>query len=267
MFFLWVAAVRCVAGWRAGAYTGREVREPEPADYKMEPLLDEEPIAPRRELPAFLRPVVPIGRAVSDWWREIFVLTAVSLIWTVLAITVIGSAPATAALVVVARSAILHDQPGVGMFFSAMRDYFRRSWSVGLVLLLSILFVAVDVPFYLSFFGQGDLLGGVVTIFVFYALILWSQALSYAWVLLVVRPNLSLGLMLRNGLLISMRYPLQNILSSLFLLALFLAALFFPPVLLFIIPPIWALLSLHNLYSLVPQLAPDDVRDLSLFHR
>jgi uncharacterized membrane protein YesL len=224
---------------------------------------EEEP-PPERELPAYVRPILPIGRAVHDWWRELFILTVSSIVWGILVITVIGLAPATAALMVVARAAALHEGPTLRLFFTAFRAYFARSWLVGIVQILSIVIILFDFPFYYSFASQGGFFAPLGALFLLYIALSWLQTLYYAWAMLVTRTDLSLGQMLRNGALITLRYPFHHLLSGAFLALLLFAGSILPPLLILALPPIWALLALHNLYLLAPEIVPEDVEGLSI---
>jgi len=102
------------------------------------------------------------------------------------------------------------------------------------------------------------------TLLLLYIVVMWLQTLSYAWTMLITRSDLKLGQMLRNGALISFRYPFHNLLSSAFIALLLYASVLLPPLIILVIPPVWALLMLHNLYLLAPEIVPQDAQGLSL---
>ncbi|MCB0076003.1 MAG: hypothetical protein KDD73_01190 [Anaerolineales bacterium] len=75
--------------------------------------------------------------AVEGWWREIFVLTALNIVWAITLFTVVLAPISTAALIFVARRVLQRD-PFVGwaMFLAAAR---RNAWPAlrwGIVVML-----------------------------------------------------------------------------------------------------------------------------------
>lgn len=229
-----------------------------------ERIFPEEVPPPKRETPPALYPLVAIWRAIRDWWQGLFVLTVASLIASALVITVVASAPAIGALMLLARASILHDQPSLMTFFTALRGNFLRAWKLGAVGLLTVVIIYADVPFYYQVIGQGGMLVGVLTLLVFYVLLLWFQTFSYAWAMFAVREDLNTKDLLRNGLLLALRYPVHNLISTLFAGVLVLASVYLPPLLLLIVPAILASLALRNLYLLAPEVAPEDMDTLRL---
>ena len=223
-----------------------------------------EPAPPRREAPRIFRPLLSVGRAIRDWWRDLLVLSLASLAWAALSLTIVGGPPAGAALFTTARATILHENPDTRLFLAALRVYFGRSWLLGAVGIAGLVIWAFDLDFYNSTFGQEGLLGPLGFIFIFYVGVVWLQTISYAWALLVSRNDLRLLQQLRNGALIALRYPFHNLISTLFIGALFALGIYFPPLYVLVIPPLVALLALHNTYLLAPELVPEDSEALSI---
>ncbi|MBA2338107.1 MAG: DUF624 domain-containing protein [Acidimicrobiia bacterium] len=63
--------------------------------------------------------------ALAGWWREIFVLTGLNLLWTLAAFSIVALPPATAAMFYVARQVLAND------FFTSWHTFwqpFRRYW-------------------------------------------------------------------------------------------------------------------------------------------
>jgi hypothetical protein len=230
-----------------------------------EPLFPEEPEPPPPgPPPPWLKPVLPVGRAIRDWWRELLVNSLASLVWFGLSITIIGGPPAAAALYVTARAAILHESPDWRLFLAALRTYFMRAWVLALVGLVGIVIWFVDLQFYLGALGGQGVLGWAGAIFVIYVGVVWLQVLLYAWPIMVCRDDLRLPQLLRNGFIIALRFPFASFINSLFLALLLLASWYLPPLFVLVLPPIVALLGLHSLYLLVPELVPEDSQALSV---
>ncbi|MGH2542723.1 MAG: DUF624 domain-containing protein, partial [Ardenticatenaceae bacterium] len=78
-----------------------------------------------------------VRAALSGWWREIFILTGLNLLWTITLFTVIALPPATAAIFFVARR-VLEGDPFVGWetFAQPIRRYWAAAWRWGIVFFL-----------------------------------------------------------------------------------------------------------------------------------
>ena len=75
-----------------------------------------------------------IQAAWRGWWREIFVLTGLNLLWTVAAFSIIALPPATAAMFNVARQVLANDSfINWQTFWQPFRRYWRAAWGWGLV--------------------------------------------------------------------------------------------------------------------------------------
>jgi len=211
---------------------------------------------------AALRLVLPVGRTLGDWWREMLVLGVACFAWLLLSLTVIGGPPAGAALYAAARGTALHQHVDLRLFTTALRAYFLKSWMVGLVGLFGILFWWVDLTLYVNLLGGSSVLGWAGAIIIFYLGVIWLHTLSYAWSLMVCRDDLRLKQLLRNGLILSLRFPANTITTSIIAGVLLLGAIYVPPLIGLVIPALVALLGLHNLYLLAPELVPDDIEVL-----
>jgi uncharacterized membrane protein YesL len=195
---------------------------------------------------------------LRDWWRDLLILSLAGFAWAALSITVIGGPPAGAALFSTARSAILHENPDIRLFITSLRAYFARSWALGIVGLLGVAILLFDINAYSNALAGTGLIGLVGTVFLAYLGIVWLETIFYAWALMISRDDLKLSQLLRNGLLISLRFSVHNLVCLLFVGILFVAALFIQVLFIFVIPPLVALLSFHSLYMLAPILVPED---------
>lgn len=224
----------------------------------------EQDAAPTRELPSALRPLLPVGRTIRDWWRELLIMGLASLAWFILSLTIVGGPPAGAALYTLARATALHEHPDIPLFVNALRAYFVRSWQLGAVGLLGTAVWLLDLFFYAGISGDLGAIGWLGAIFIFYVGLIWLLTLFYAWALMVCRDDLKLGQLLRNGFVVALRFPVHNFIAAFFLLLLGALAWYAPPLVVLVIPALVALLGLHNLYLVAEELVPKDVEALRI---
>ncbi len=72
--------------------------------------------------------------ALGGWWREIFILTGLNLLWTMAALSIIAFPPATAAMFHVARQVLANDERITWQtFWRPFRRYWLAAWRWGLV--------------------------------------------------------------------------------------------------------------------------------------
>lgn len=72
--------------------------------------------------------------ALGAWWREIFVLTGLNLLWTLAAFSIVALPPATAAMFHVARQVLANDSfINWQTFWQPFRRYLWAAWRWGLV--------------------------------------------------------------------------------------------------------------------------------------
>ncbi len=209
------------------------------------------------------KPFVAIWRTIRDWWRELLVLTVTCFGWLVLSVTIIGWPPATTALYAMARATVLHEHPDLQLFVTSLRAYFGKSWRLGAIGLLGTLLWFLDLSLYLAMAGELGGLAWIGAVLILYIGVVWVQTLFFAWPMLVCRDDLAVRHLLRNGAILAMRYPVHNLIMTLFGgFLLWLTVFYAPPLIALATPALLALLGLHNLYLLAPELAPDDIEVL-----
>ncbi|CAN5719165.1 hypothetical protein BH18ACT6_BH18ACT6_13560 [soil metagenome] len=72
--------------------------------------------------------------SLQAWWREIFVLTGLNLLWTLAAFSIVALPPATAAMFYVARQVLANDHfISWQTFWQPLRRYWWDAWRWGLV--------------------------------------------------------------------------------------------------------------------------------------
>jgi hypothetical protein len=195
--------------------------------------------------------------ALRDWWAELLVLSLANVVWLVLLLLVIPAPPATAAMFVLARGAMLRQYLTLPDLLAAMRQFFVRSWLLAIISWLGVLIGVVDLIFY----GQviSGVLGTAGSILLLYMLAVWCQAQCYAWAQLVLRPDLSLWHIQRNGLILTARHPVFGLVLLGVLLVLTIVCVAVPPLFGLAVMALWALFCVEALARLVPELLdPED---------
>lgn len=211
-----------------------------------------------------LRPLLPPWYAVRDWWRDLLVLTLASMAWVALSVTVVGGPPAGAALFAMARASALHEGPDTALFLASLRAYFARAWLLAIVGALGIAVWVADFFFYMSVLAHAGEIGLVGAVVIGYVGVLWLQTLLYAWALLMSRDDLRLMQLLRNGAIISLRFSTQTIINTIFVAGLLGLSFYLPFIAVLALPAIVALLGVHSLYAVAPELAPEDSNALAV---
>ncbi len=247
-------------GTRAGrADLTSEILEPEPEHRELPSLyIEDDVLPPRRELPEPLKPLLALVHTLNDWWRDLVVMSLASLAWTILSATVIAGPPAWAALYAMSRASALHEHPDIPLFIAAMRSYFFKSWLLAGVSILAAAIWAADLNFYLKFVQNIEALAWLGSVLFLYIGLVMLQTLFYAWPLLVCRDDLSVRQLLREGVLLALRYPLRNAISTLFIALMVLISIYLPPLIVLVLPAMISLLGFHNLYALDTDLVEDD---------
>lgn len=223
-----------------------------------EGLAQEDGLPLRREVSPAVRVFLPVGRTLADWWRELLVMSLASFVWFALSLTIIGGPPAAAALYSMARAGALHEQPDKALFLASLRAYFVRSWLLGLIGLLGIILWVMDLNLYIQLAGGVGIIGFVGAVLIFYIGVVWIQTLFYAWPMMVCRDDLTLVQLLRNSVVMALRYPLHNFVATVFMALLLALALYAPPMIVLVIPALVSLLGVHSLLLLAPELVPED---------
>ena len=141
--------------------------------------------------------------AVQDWWYGLIPFAAINIAWLFLVVTVVAGPPATAAMLGVARDAAVGEGAEPKNFFIYLRLYFWRAWGLGLLSLLGTVILATDLRFYASL--------NVSTIFLFYLLVVWLEFLLISWPMMVNRPEMPLGQVVRRAALLTLRQPGANL--------------------------------------------------------
>lgn len=177
-----------------------------------------------------------------------------NFLWLVSVLTIIGGPPATAAMLAVARDAIVIQGGEPRNFFPYMRQYFWRSWGLGLITFLGTVILVTDIAFYANAI-KDPVIVNVGVLFLIYLLVVWLEFVLVAWPVLVNHPEMSLSDVLRNAGIFTLRHPAANFGLALVVIFLYVCSAFVTVLLALAIAAVISLLVQHYLYLQAPALA------------
>jgi uncharacterized membrane protein YesL len=177
-----------------------------------------------------------------------------NLLWLVSVLTIIGGPPATAAMLAIARDAIVFEGGEPRRFFPYMRQYFWRAWALGLVTFLGTVILVTDIGFYANAV-KDPLLGNTGILLLVYVLIVWLEFLLVAWPILVNHPEMSIRDVMRNAAIFTLRMPGVNFGLALMVILLYVSSALFSVLLALAVVAFVSLLVQHYLYLQAPALA------------
>lgn len=194
-------------------------------------------------------------RAGQDWYYGLIPLSIVNFLWLVSVLTIIGGPPATAAILAMARDALVGQGGEPRNFLLYMRQYFRRAWGLGIVSFLGTAILVTDIAYYASLMSGNPVVVNTGILFLVYVLIVWVEFLLLAWPLLVNQPDMPLRDVMRNAAILTLRIPVANfglalLVATLYVLSVFVAIVFALAFATFV-----SLLLQHYLYLQAPVLA------------
>jgi hypothetical protein len=170
-------------------------------------------------------------------------------------VTVVAGPPATAAILGVARDAAVGEGAEPKNFFIYLRSFFWRAWAFGLLTLLGTIILVTDFRFYADAMSGNPLLLSTGMWFLVYVLIVWLEFLLIAWPLLVNQPEMSMGNIMRNAAIVTLRLPGANFGLALVVLLLCVFSFFLTIAVSLALAAIVSLLAQHYLHIQAPVLA------------
>lgn len=169
--------------------------------------------------------------AIRNMYDELFPLSGMGMIWFLMSvvpplgvlqlaqrylpnnpalgivlvlISLIPAPPATAALYYVTSFIAREKRIEFGYFWQGLKAYFWKSWAVAGVLLVIGAILVVDVFFYLR---SSNTLFAIIGFLGIWALALWLVIQIYLFPLMIHQEDKRLGLILKNGSLLTLAYP------------------------------------------------------------
>lgn len=180
-----------------------------------------------------------LGCSFRDTYSELFLIIGLSLLWWLATITVVASAPATAALASIGYRLAQEQRVNLDFAREAFRQHFWLSWRVGIINLVSGFLIAFNLVFYSRTQGWSQLL-----VFLFlYLAIAWLSVQLYAYPLISAMEEPSMKLVLRNAALITFANPVFSLLLVIALSLVTVLALVVPVLALLLLPGFAAILG------------------------
>ena len=194
-------------------------------------------------------------RAVQDWWYGLIPFAVLNMVWLLLVVTVVAGPPATAAMLGVARDAAVGEGAEPRNFFIYLRRYFGRAWRLGSLTLLGTIILVTDFRFYADLMSGNPILLNTGMWFLVYVLVVWIEFLLIAWPLLVNQPEMSIGNVVRNSAILTLRTPGANFGLALLVLLLCVFSFFLAVAVSLVLAALVSLLVQHYLHIQAPVLA------------
>lgn len=153
-----------------------------------------------------------MGRVLKATYDELFLLVWLSVLWWLGVLLIVTAAPATVGLNRVANRMANYKRVDSSYFWEGGKQYFWRSWPLFLFNFL----LPVGIAFNIWFYGANEGWMRVIAILWVWVLILLLMMGQYFFPLFWQQEDRGLLLILRNALLLALRYPLYTFLMLLF---------------------------------------------------
>ena len=194
-------------------------------------------------------------RAANDWYYGLIPFSIMNFLWLVSVLTIVGGPPATAAILAVARDALVSQGGEPRNFLPYMKQYFWRAWGLGLVSFLGTAILVTDMAFYADVMSGDPVLANAGILFLVYVLIVWLEFLLLAWPLMVNQLEMPLRHVIRNAAILTLRVPMPNFGLALLVITLYVLSVLVAIVFALAFTAFVSLLVQHYLYLQAPVLA------------
>jgi uncharacterized membrane protein YesL len=154
-----------------------------------------------------------MGRSLKALYDELFLWVWLSVLWWVGTVLIIPAAPVMLGLHMAANRVANYKRVDSGFFYDSARQYIGRGWLLYALNLLMLAGVLFNIYFYLNSTAAWAQIVGIVWIWV---LMLLSMASQYFFPLFWQQDQPTIGMILRNAFLLSIRYPLYTFLMLIF---------------------------------------------------
>ncbi len=173
-------------------------------------------------------PIGVLGKALRDFWDEMFGLMLCNLLWLVAQLLVLTGPPATAALFYVTNR-VAHGQfAKVPEFLSALKQHFVTGWKWGGLNLLVILILANSVYFY-SLGVVPGLAGFSLMLLSLLLLLGWLATQLFAFPFWLEQSERRIVVALRNALVFQARNALLTLAVLVLAAVVVVASYYLPP--------------------------------------
>ncbi len=154
-----------------------------------------------------------MGRSLKALYDELFLWVWLSALWWLGTFLIVTAAPVTLGLNRAANRVANYKRVDSSFFFESARQYIGRSWFLYALTILLYAGVLINIIFYLNSAAAWMNILGIVFIWILVLLMMSSQ---YFFPLFWQQDDPSIKMILRNGVLIAIRYPLYTFLMLIF---------------------------------------------------
>jgi uncharacterized membrane protein YesL len=154
-----------------------------------------------------------MGRSLKALYDELFLWVWLSVLWWVGTVLIIPAAPVMLGLHMAANRVANYKRVDSGFFYESARRYIGRGWLLYALNLLMLVGVLFNIYFYLNSTAAWAQIVGIIWIWVLLLLLMASQ---YFFPLFWQQDQPTIGMILRNAFLLSIRYPLYTFLMLIF---------------------------------------------------
>jgi len=196
-----------------------------------------------------------MGRVLKAAYEDLFLCVFLSIAWWIGTILIVPSAPVMLAMNHVANRIANYKRVDNSFFWEALRQHIGKGWLLYVISLLLPLAVLVNVWFYFNSTSWMNFIG-IAWLWIF---LLVVMVLQYVFPLFWQQDEPQIRLVLRNALLLALRYPLYTLLMLLFQLFLLVISLVLTLPLILLTPALLALTANFALTGILQEmdLAPE----------
>ncbi|MEZ4657788.1 MAG: hypothetical protein R2911_09460 [Caldilineaceae bacterium] len=186
-----------------------------------------------------------MGRTIKAGYEELFLCVFLSLVWWAGTLLIVTAAPATLGLHKVTNRIANYKRVDSSFFWEAARSNIGRGWLLYLLHILIPVAVLFNVYFYIS---SPVTWMRIIAIAWLWIMLLIAMMMQYLFPLFWQQDEPDFKLILRNALLLALRYPLYTFLMLIFQILLFALSVALTLPLLLLMP---ALMGLAANFALV----------------
>lgn len=145
-----------------------------------------------------------LQQALAAWWKELFPLALMNVVWLSLSVLIIPAGPATAAYYVVAQSVADGQPASWAEFWGGFRQYFWKGLRWGL---LQVLIYFIGLFNFFHYAQAGGTTWGLIKIVWGSVLVIWTTLQILYWPLMLESDKQSIANTLRNALVMLWLHP------------------------------------------------------------
>jgi hypothetical protein len=160
-----------------------------------------------------MKAFIVMGRSLKALYDELFLWVWLSVLWWVGTFLIVTAAPVTLGLHRAANRVANYKRVDSGFFYESARSHIGGGWLLYALTILMFVGVVLNIAFYLNSPASWMQLVGIIFIWILILLLMASQ---YFFPFFWQQDEPSIKLVLRNALLLAIRYPLYTFLMLVF---------------------------------------------------